>query len=1502
MTLSAVLKWRNDDSTADMNKRFGGLFDRGVLTGGAVTPVTGQLSVAVESFTCMSNDGMLVEDTQSATITVPLDQTSVIALRAKHLIGAPPDLELVVIEVSVFNGLINRADHVVFATVTKSSPAVDFLVTDISYATREEQDKRGRDAFRGRLAYAIDLPADPNTIKPGDIWVVTEGIGDAPTLYSWNGINWVDITSIGSLATDLAQHRANLFTNEIHLTDSQADAALGSSGSPSAVNRYVTELDTRLPTQNENDALLGSDGSPSNANRYITAEYAIAEPTQLIFPVGGSIIVVPVVDSPAFVGTGGVGSANNMFALLGLTDLGYVNLAEEAVNVNGLFLDPFLSIPLDPSTDVNVDADGFFTGDLYVSCDGPVDSYSRLIYGKRKVLQTVGRNVVMLPTPATTIVPGLAIERIANIKGRAFADPTPTREQNINLRSDLDDVGSYLGTVLETNVVAANDDFVRLSQDPIYGPSFVKNVGVSLVYTFSNTGLVSFSYAVGVVTFASPVNLSGVRIGDLFRDGAGNLYNVTAVNDPADTLGIVSAVTGLIPNAIVTSVGTAPDGSTQINFNPRNLLLSEMKLSFGAEHIKVATLVSISNEFSVPGGQVALGVVNADGRFDPRVVFYGAWENYRSPTRQKYVRNDGANGSIMLTGFFTSVAILLRRKPNSPPLGVSIDGQAAVTVSTSAIGAISANVANDEGPKYQRVVLASGLPPNRPTTLTISILSNTVGTLDVFGIEMVRDNSDSLALLESGRAFQEARILKRDTIDDSVPISAIGALSRGGQSSYYLAEQSYGVSFGELTDLDAGGTPSGNATGAVVTITAGAGKLTNYKVNDIILVANVTTSVIRRISVLALPVITLDSATSYAGDAVTLRHIASTGSPAPNLEEELLTRYSLLTDFADASGTDLSKPDLADRMVVSRDGLTLISGKAISVGVSGIADITGVAKAVIVDTAFGSDIRFCVTSTRLDLIINSASAVTFNISVDGSPNFSETLAAGSARRYSVFSNARYQSHEVVITPTSGALALSEIMLFLPIDPVVPGTTTSTADLGRIAAYEASRSGFTSAPFLYPLGGVFYPSTHHMSYLTGTPVAEAIGVSQPGTSNTPVEFSPLRLRGNTFLTPTLGSSALSSVTVDIIKQAGEISAAQVVCKIWNTAAGVPTSTVATSTNTVAASSLSTSYGTPSAFTFAGVNLSPSTTYAWTVEVTSATTNQLLVRLDSANPYANGQAVVSDNGGTSFSVVAGSDNAKWTVNLVANADWQVILNYAKTPYYKYIASGNQDAEMEFYFLGSAFELQYITGPDHGIFKVSVDSVQLQSVVSATIVGTYTGNQVDAYSASYSRRNIGAYGFAFGYHKVTAKIENPRTKNVSSSGYAMAFTGIYVCNYSRTLTLSFNQGIYSSLNDTRKFNAVDLTPAASTTDATNVGFFASGVRDLTIGTTSQAVLFDEPYIDASYIVMCNIRNSVDAYPAYQSVVITVQTLSGFTVAWNAPLPTSNYELVFIARSLIG
>jgi len=1464
MTLRAVLDWANPDSTADLNSRFTALFTKGVITGGVIVPIVGALQISLQPFTAMSNDGMLITNDAATVLDIPTDRTNVIAVHAVHQIGDAAILEIVAIEAGALASEIDKDYYVVFGAVTTNSPATQVAETDIDYSLRETQDKRTRDKLRGQVSDIADLPADPNFNVYGDMYVVYTSIGSPPNIYAWDGLQWDNITGTYAVAQALLKHQENLDTDlypadpanligRLHVSNDQKDAALGSYGTPGLTNRYVTQLDPRIPTNTpdggQSSALLGSDGTPSNLNRYITQEYPIAAPTVLSLAAPALTLIDMSVLGPVYVGKGAVDSANVYFSLMDYTNnRGYLNSSGIPCKINAVYktIAPF--VKLNPSTDSQVDSYGFYQGaNIYLGIDVDVDTSCRLVYGKETFLKTADHGFPILPTPTYEIISGTLLSKIAEITGRSFDTTVPTNEQNINLRADIDSISEYIGSVLETNVIAGNEDFTRLSSE---FSIFKANVGVDYKFTFENLGISQFVYtpatgtvlyysavdlssvaigdlfidgagnnyelwAIGAlgtytiqiknvgsippvypssisgaypqsaltsvdgaiirlnvltfsntstvgftwnttnnwVQFSSNVNLSSVNIGDLFRDGGGTYYLVTAVDDPNNRITIITLDTGLSPLSINTSVGSYLDGSTRINNNPRNLLLSEMKFNYGAEFIPVKQLVRKTDEYSLPDGQVAYGILRFDGRFDPRIVFYGSWQNYSTYAGETYVRNSDGFGRFLLSGYFTDVFIAMRRRTNSGTLAIKINGVSSTTIDPTATNTVSSNVASLNGPKYELVKLnSSSLSDSLPTTLTGTLPSVTsTDSFDVYGFVFVRNTIPLLkttALLESGRAFDSAHIVRRDMPNGNVTVDVATYQSRGGRLVYAVETNAYSRVISSLNDLDSNGVPNGTWTGTTITLLTTGGKLPFYSVNDIIMVYAATEAKLCRIASIntTLNTITVDLSPAVGGESVTLLHICSSDSVnSLASQESQIAHYIVPNDFINNTSTDLSYILQSNRFVIGPDSLTVLAGQNILVTT---ANVIGTQKAVQIQQGSSGALQLTVLATRLDLLCVNNAAATILVSIDGSPEYLYTINAMAQRR-TIFSNARYQTHEVKIRVNSvgGTFSFAEMMLFGPAQPQFSSFPNIVADLSQIATYQASFSTLTLTPNIFPTGAVFREATSHLSYLNGT-----------------------------------GSGSNFSVTLDFTKA---------------------------------------------------------------------------------------------------------------------------LNYGY-----YVSSDREGSYVEFYIQNSAFELQYITGPDHGYFHVFIDGVDIASYLGLTglgifVVGSYdASNGIDAYSASYGRKNIGVYSsnssvLLNGLHKITAKINTPRGKNGSSSGYKMAFTGFYEGNYNGLMTLGINKyGVYSSIVDTRLFNP--LPSSITTSVQTTQPLTRQAIVNLNIGTTSMIVTLAQPYTDTNYIVVPCFINTVDAYPYLQPLMVTAQTKSTFTVAWNVPIPNGNYSINYYTMTL--
>ena len=86
MTISAIFRWENQDSTSDFNTRFGVLFQKGVLSGGIISAVPSSLSVNISPFTILTDTGLLVVSDEIESVTEPGVAGRIISATAEFFI------------------------------------------------------------------------------------------------------------------------------------------------------------------------------------------------------------------------------------------------------------------------------------------------------------------------------------------------------------------------------------------------------------------------------------------------------------------------------------------------------------------------------------------------------------------------------------------------------------------------------------------------------------------------------------------------------------------------------------------------------------------------------------------------------------------------------------------------------------------------------------------------------------------------------------------------------------------------------------------------------------------------------------------------------------------------------------------------------------------------------------------------------------------------------------------------------------------------------------------------------------------------------------------------------------------------------------------------------------------------------------------------------------------------------------------------------------------------
>lgn len=303
--LKTLLKFRNIDSTLDLNTQLSEFFKKGIVSGGEVNPVVSQLRVTINPFKLIGSDGMVVlETSDTATLEVVAGQTNVICFKSQYVPNNEPIVGFESVELSTFLARADLPYLTVFAFVTLAAGATQVVASDISYLNRDQIDPVGRLVIRGTFANATLLPTQNN--RPGDSYLVTSGSGDTPSIYSWNGLDWLNITDSITIASTLNAHRNNLFANEIHLTEQQAYAAQGTYATPGVEPIGVTfDLGTSLATL----------ANPLSNNSLVTEKQVTFSSTGLLptgIVAGVIYFVIKVTDTTFRIATTAANAASNI--------------------------------------------------------------------------------------------------------------------------------------------------------------------------------------------------------------------------------------------------------------------------------------------------------------------------------------------------------------------------------------------------------------------------------------------------------------------------------------------------------------------------------------------------------------------------------------------------------------------------------------------------------------------------------------------------------------------------------------------------------------------------------------------------------------------------------------------------------------------------------------------------------------------------------------------------------------------------------------------------------------------------------------------------------------------------------------------------------------------------------------------------------------------------------------------------------------------------------------
>ena len=424
----ALLKYRNPDSTQDINDRLAGLLVKGVFEGGTLVPVSGVLRVTLAGFSTVGSDGMFVKQSNSQDFDIVSDPLveikTYIVIQQQYQVNAEPTVSVEALTSDVFavTGPAGQqgADNpnmIVFGTVTVPAGATQVSSANIAYFERDTIDVLGRSAFRGVLNDVSELPiAGLNINRVGDYYTISDGSGgtSVPSFYSWNGAAWVNSTDTSDLQTQLDEHRGN--TNEsgteLHVSTAQAEALSGAGiDPPSLANRYLLEDAPLLPTVDQRAALEGNgnpleDELPNATNPFVTSTKVLATPDEVAVnsfefnPGDGNadwVELGPAQNSDGYyVGTDVTGTAQQWFALYSAvqsTDQQYINDEFAAVVIEEIRVGDTGGAPttqLNPAGDTHIDDLGFFIpdsnpgGTLYLKLSQSISAGgARASFGRR---------------------------------------------------------------------------------------------------------------------------------------------------------------------------------------------------------------------------------------------------------------------------------------------------------------------------------------------------------------------------------------------------------------------------------------------------------------------------------------------------------------------------------------------------------------------------------------------------------------------------------------------------------------------------------------------------------------------------------------------------------------------------------------------------------------------------------------------------------------------------------------------------------------------------------------------------------------------------------------------------------------------------------------------------------------------------------------------------------------------------------------------------------------
>lgn len=200
MSMRAIFRFENLDSTKDLNDRFKGLFQKGIYEGGEVErPSSGY--VVVSPFSAMSSDGMAVISDEEIAVTVGAG-VYYIVLNARYRIGSEPIIELIAVPEA---GIGGYSDAVKFAKVNGQ------YVDTNSESSRDVIDPVGRNHYKGVYSTTLPNPIE-NKFTKGDWFFFEQGNSDVYFIEMYTGIEdkYIPFKPVSEVETEIDVHRKNI--------------------------------------------------------------------------------------------------------------------------------------------------------------------------------------------------------------------------------------------------------------------------------------------------------------------------------------------------------------------------------------------------------------------------------------------------------------------------------------------------------------------------------------------------------------------------------------------------------------------------------------------------------------------------------------------------------------------------------------------------------------------------------------------------------------------------------------------------------------------------------------------------------------------------------------------------------------------------------------------------------------------------------------------------------------------------------------------------------------------------------------------------------------------------------------------------------------------------------------------------------------------------------------------------------------------------------------------